>query len=201
LLGLSAATASRAGLLGAMVVLLFCVLTRRGPSPVGRISLVVVTTLLLLLGVLGLQPVVAPLSGVSPSAPNATVLRQENSRQEVWTDAVTAWTQRPLLGQGFGASEIETGNSLLKILVDLGVVGLACAMPFLLLIIRIVLTSRDVAVVSVTAGAVVNALFEAWLLTAGSAFFLIFCLLLLDRGDENRKPDRILLSAGVKEAG
>lgn len=193
-LAMSAATGSRAGFLGAAVAVGFFVLWHRGASRTFRGVLLVATAAALVLLLQGLTPVQQSIGGYqSPSTPT-TVLRQENSREEVWRVAVDTWRERPLLGHGFGALQIETGSSPLKLLVDLGLVGLLCCIPFVVLVAHILVTTDDAAVFAVTAGAVVNSLFEAWLLTAGSAFFLLFCLLILRQdtsvaGDEDpRRP-------------
>lgn len=179
---MSAATASRAGFLGAAIAVGFFVLGRRGASKTFRGLLLVATAAALVLLLQSLTPVQQVAGPYQTGAAATTgVLRQENSRQEVWSSAVSNWRERPILGHGFGASKLETGSSLLKILVDLGLLGLVLCMPFLVMVVRIILTTDDVVVFAVTAGAAVNALFEAWMLTAGSAFFLLFCLLLLHR--------------------
>jgi len=61
--------------------------------------------------------------------------------------------------------------------VDLGLFGLLTAIPFLFLLLRLLMTSKNPLVVAATAAALVSSIFEAWLLTAGSAFFIIFCLI------------------------
>lgn len=178
---LAYSTASRAGAVAIVVGVIFYVLSARTSRLIIRGLAILFVVVAFTAVVLTLDPVVATSGTFVPTSvrtPVTSVFRYENSRDFEWANAMRMWREHPLIGYGFGASKIETGNSFLKLLVDLGLLGLVTALPFLLLLVRRLVASKDPLVVGLTAGALVNSLFEAWLLTAGSAFFVVFCLVI-----------------------
>lgn len=170
-------SASRAGVLGLAVGITLYAITARVPSTVTRSIAALLIGIALALAIFNLNPA-ASSSSLGQEASKILLLRFQNSREFEWAQALRVWQDSPLIGHGFGALKIETGNSFMKVLVDLGILGLVVALPFLLLLARILFTSQNPVVVGVTAAGLVSSLFEAWLLTAGSAFFVIFCLVI-----------------------
>lgn len=172
---LSVTSASRAGVLGLAVGITMWAITVRVASRVPRSIAILLIGLSLAIAILNLAPA-ASSDFLGGDASRFLLLRFQNSREFEWGQALRVWQDSPLIGHGFGALKIETGNSFMKVLVDLGILGLVVALPFVLLLGRILFTSQDRVVVGVTAAGLVSSFFEAWLLTAGSAFFVIFCL-------------------------
>lgn len=174
---LAYSTASRAGTVAMVVGVLFYVLSARATHGITRTLAVLSLLVALTAAIVTLDPVTMT-SGPLAQPSEISVFRYENSREFEWANAIRMWWEHPLIGHGFGASKIETGSSYLKLLVDLGLLGLLAAAPFLLLLVRRLIASKDSLVVGSTAAGLVSGLFEAWLLTAGSAFFLLFCLVI-----------------------
>lgn len=171
-------TASRAGAAALMVGIVFYVITARSSGVRVRIGSLLLTAAAVTVAILRLDPLGS--GGSLTEASEVSVFRYENSRAIEWSGAIQIWRQHPLIGQGLGGSDyFETGNSFLKLLLDLGLLGLVLALPFLLLLGRLLIFSKNPVVVASTAAALVSCFFEAWLLTAGSAFFVVFCFVLL----------------------
>lgn len=170
-------TASRAGMAALVVGVFFYVLSARTRRLSLRIGAVLVVVAALAVVVLGLNPTVRN-SVILGQPSEISVFRYENSRDFEWAGAMQLWREHPLVGHGFGASSGDTGSSYLKLLVDLGLLGVVVALPFLLLLLLRLVTSHDPLVVASIASSLVSSIFEAWLLTAGSAFFVLFCLIL-----------------------
>ena len=171
---LAYSTASRAGMAAIVAGVIFYVLSARTSRLITRVLAILFAAVALTAAILALDPVVRSTGTFAQTS----VFRYENSREFEWAAAMQMWREHPLVGHGFGASKIETGNSFLKLLVDLGLLGLVAASPFLLLLVRRLVTSKNPLVVASTATALVSSVFEAWLLTAGSAFFILFCLVI-----------------------
>jgi O-antigen ligase len=174
---LAYSTASRAAVAAIAVGVLFYFLSARTSRMAVRVSAVLLVAAAFTAAILALDPT-ASVSPGSAQSSGVSVFRYENSRDFEWAAAVQAWRESPMIGQGFGAAKIETGNSYLKVFVDLGVLGLVAGAPFVLLLLRRLVVSRDPLVVGSIASGLVSSSFEAWLLTAGSAFFILFCLVI-----------------------
>lgn len=121
-------------------------------------------------------------TGYSFSAANQeiSVLRSSDSRSATWTTALGDWQEERLLGRGAGAYQKDTANSYLKLLADLGLLGVLAASPLFILLWRRFWLA-DTSDAALVAGASINAAFESWMFTAGSFFFLLFWLQLLRR--------------------
>ena len=103
----------------------------------------------------------------------SSLLRVGDSRTAVWNIAGDNWRQRPVQGFGAGAYPFDTANSYLKLLVDLGLVGVVVCAPLVFAQARTFWSgSRGKA--ALVAGGAVNAFFEGWLFAAGSLFFLMY---------------------------
>lgn len=170
-------TASRGGMAALFVGTAFYVLSAGTSRVVTRVLAILLVGAALTLAIMELKQMGS--SGLTAQTSERSAFRYENSREFEWSGAIQIWRDHPLIGQGFGASDdFETGNSYLKLLVDLGLLGLVVALPLLLLLARLLLMSTNPIVVATTAAALVSSFFEAWLLTAGSAFFLVFGLVI-----------------------
>lgn len=116
------------------------------------------------------------------ASPNSSeILRVKDTRTGVWESALTVGEGRWLQGIGSGAIGLEAGSSMLRIFVELGVIG---SLILLFLMVRTVFRVPKAPWQSAALAALLgNAAFEAWLFTGGSAIFLV-CILL------TRYPDR-----------
>lgn len=174
---LAVTTASRAGVVALIVGVVFYLLARGGRRAGPRLAAGAFVTIAILSSVRNLS------SGESSGTfltggDGASLLRFGHSRQSEWDTATRFWQESPLIGHGYGSSEIEIGSSVLKLLVDLGLLGLVAALPFMVLLMRRLIQSSNPLIVGLIAAGLVNSFFEAWLLTAGSAFFVLFCLMI-----------------------
>lgn len=174
---LAVTTASRAGVAALVVGVFFYLLARGGRRAAPRVLAAGAVALAILASVRNLS------SGDSAGTfltggEGVSLVRFGHSRQSEWDAAIQVWLQRPWIGHGYGASEIEIGSSVLKLLVDLGALGLVAALPFLVLLAQRLIRSTNPLIVGLIAAGLVNSFFEAWLLTAGSAFFVLFCLMI-----------------------
>jgi len=176
-LALLLSTASRAGIVAVITGMTFYIVAALTRRVTLRILAALLAAAGLIVAVLGLESASLTSKPLGQSPSEVSVLRFEHSRQLEWYAAMETWQSSPFIGNGFGAAEIETGSSFLKILVDLGLLGLVTALPFLLFLAQRLIKSTDPRVVGTIAGGLVNSAFEGWLLTAGSAFFLMFCLI------------------------
>lgn len=176
-------TASRAGSVACLVevaVLLASTWGSRGPR---RVLLGTLVAGAIWLGISALQE---PLTSTG-TAP--TLLRYEDSRSEHWQTALNLWWTAPVKGVGADANRIDAANSYLKLLTELGVVGVVAAAPLVsCLVRRFVRGTPEIAAFS--AGAAVNAVFESWLFTAGSLFFLMLWLPMTYGDARSRDPLR-----------
>lgn len=189
---LAYSTASRAGMAAIVAGVLFYFLSARTSRLIIRLAAVLFAVAAFTAAILALHPVVRNTGTFT----QPSVFRYENSREFEWTAAMHMWREHPLIGYGFGASKLETGNSFLKLLVDLGLLGLLSTLPILLFLARRLLVSKNPVVVGSIVAGLVSSFFEAWLFTAGSAFFLLFCLVIQteglndsDRRAHHRDPD------------
>lgn len=170
-LGLLVGTGSRSGVLAVLAeaVVALALLNRH------RVVQPRILAGALLIGLAAVAVRVLASSTVSDSSVGSAgyVLRSGDSRTALWTQAVQAWLQRPGLGFGAGAYPADTANSYLKLLTDLGVLGVLAALPLLALQARQFWSGRPQQAALVS-GAVVSAFFESWMFAAGSTFFLLY---------------------------
>lgn len=163
-------TGSRAGLLAALIVItvaLFAHLSTRGRITVVGISAIAAYPAL----IWGSQSI--PSSSYSPE-----ILRTANTRADAWDIAFDFIRSRPWLGAGYRATPEGLGStSYLKMLAEFGIIGSILAVA---LIVGYILWSRaDYIMMAITLGALVNAIFEDWLLTAGAPMLAVYLLLLM----------------------
>jgi len=182
-LALLLSTASRAGIVAVITGMSFYILAALTRRVALRALAALLAAVSLVAAVLRLDPASLTSNPLGQSSSEVSVLRFEHSREFEWHAAMEIWQSSPLIGNGFGASEIEIGSSFLKVLVDLGLLGLVTALPFLLFLAQRLMKSLDPRVVGTIAGGLVNSAFEGWLLTGGSAFFLMFCLMVQSEED------------------
>ena len=104
------------------------------------------------------------------------LLRNNDSRTEVWTEGLRIFESNRWVGLGTGALPFgSTGGLATEVLATGGIVGAGIATIFL--VVLLVVAFRAAAVfASVVVGGLTNALFEPWLLTGGSALCIIFWL-------------------------
>ena len=140
-------------------------------SPVRRLRLLAFGALAAAVYTISLSPSSFLLSGDS----SIVLLRDNNSREQVWQDALAAHTAQPWFGVGMGALPTESGSSYLKVLSECGYIGLALAAVTLVAVLRLVWPS-PLACSFLVAG-IVDAAFEGWLFTAGSVYAVFFFLI------------------------
>ena len=120
------------------------------------------------------------------ASPNSSeILRVKDTRTGVWQSALDMAEGRWLQGVGSGAIGLEAGSSMLRILVELGVIG--AAILLFLIVSRVIRSPKAPWQSAMLAALLGNSSFEAWLFTGGSAIFLVFILL-------TRIPDQTRVS-------
>lgn len=165
---------SRAGILSMALAYLFLVRpTKRWRGNRRRIAIALV-------------PVLAAVF-VSSSTVNPHRFSRENTRSELWGATRVLFPERPILGHGFGTTEltlvpfsnegvaINFHNSYLNLVNDLGVLGV---LGFVIVLIRLWQARRraDPAFVALTVSGLVSAAFESWLMAVGSGVAVIYWL-------------------------
>jgi O-antigen ligase len=96
--------------------------------------------------------------------------RTRDTRSDVWATSFGLVQDHAVLGLGGGAFPSESGNSYLRLLAELGVVGTAICVFALVSTMR--LRSYSAPQVAVLAAMAVHMVFEGWFLVGGSAIFL-----------------------------
>jgi len=191
---------SRAGAAACLIEIVVLLATTGRASMLRRVLLAGLIMGTIWLGLSALHaPATTPLPGAPAQSPDASVLRLEDSRSGQWQTALAVWRSAPAVGIGAGASQSDPASSYLKLLMELGLVGLLAATPLLARLAR-TFVRGDRLITALAAGAAVNALFESWLFTAGSFYFLVFWLALLHRGNPD-DPLRDRLSDTAARAG
>lgn len=170
-LALLVASGSRAGVLAACAEAVVGLVLWRGRRSIG--SRIVATGLLLGLAVVALWVLGAGVTDESSVGTASYVLRSGDSRTAIWLQALQAWQTRPWLGFGAGAYSQDTASSYVKLLTDLGLIGVGAALPLFVLQFRHFWRGSPQQA-ALIAGALVNAAFESWLFAGGSAFFLLY---------------------------
>lgn len=162
---------SRAGLAALILEVLILHIPARGV----RKRLVFAIPLLASILYLGLQASSEQYAASQASASGASILRPTNSRGATWYAAFEVWRTSPAFGIGAGALPIEAGDSYLKLLAETGVIGAGIGLFSLWgAIAPAIRQSRYTA--ALAAGALADALFESWLFTAGSVYFVLLWL-------------------------
>ena len=119
-----------------------------------------------------------------------------DSRTQLWSAFPPVFSERPLLGHGFGTTQValqplsdltgyarsqavEFHNSYLNLLVDLGAIG---GLLFVLLLVRAIARRKAAPPVltAVVVAGLVSALFESWLLSVGAGFSFVFWFALVE---------------------
>lgn len=179
-LGLLVTTGSRAGVLAACAELLVALVIMTGVRSSGR--RVIATALLVGLAFVALRVLASGAADQSSLGSASYVLRSGDSRTAIWLQALDDWQVRPVLGYGAGANPRDTANSYLKLLTDLGLIGVVAALPLLILQAKRFWYGRPQQA-ALVAGAVVSACFESWLFAGGSLFFLLYWMQMGGRDD------------------
>lgn len=139
----------------------------------------VLATLSLIVGAIYAVPQILA-AAASSGAGSSSVLRSNNSRTGVWQASLERIREAPVVGTGLGSltSDFEPGSSIFSIMILSGLIGLAITV----VCVGSVLTHGARAVglgdwrLALVVGALINALFEGWLVTAGTPAALIFWL-------------------------
>ncbi|WP_084693063.1 O-antigen ligase family protein [Actinomadura atramentaria] len=135
-------TGTRGAAMGAVAGIAVLLATARGPR--GRVDVLIVGAAVSALGVLAFSDKIMAFATRGESAQQLASL---NSRTDLWTLALNAFSEEPIFGRGLGASrglfleEIGLGgghNAFINVLVDDGVVG-AVVFSALLLTLAVVL--------------------------------------------------------------
>lgn len=113
----------------------------------------------------------------SIEAEGSSVLRTNNSRENVWGIAIDFIQKNPVLGAGYRATPESIGSSsYFKLLAEF---GFAFAGAGIMLAIFYLWWSRfDIVMLGITCGTLVNAIFEDWLLTAGAPMLAVYLMVL-----------------------
>ncbi len=167
-------TASRAGALAVLVELLVLVLRSSGRR---RNRLVVVGLSVLIAGV-----AFVAITGKTDTG-GAKLARSNDSRSQQWGDGIKLFQQSPLVGLGFGASPTDVASSYIKVLVELGLLGVVVA-GATVGAAGSMIRRGDSVVAATVAGALIDGVFEAWMFVGGSLFFIMFWLVVLSDGAE-----------------
>lgn len=170
-----AATGSRAAIAAVSVQVLISIIGAF--RTFGRIASIT----LMALAALYALPTVSAMSA-NQGAGSESVLRSNNSRQDVWTASWARAQETPWVGSGLGTltSEFESGSSLFSVWIIGGIVAVV------LVLYSVASTLAKGAVrlqlwnwsLLILVGGAVNAIFEGWLLAAGTAYALWFWLAL-----------------------
>ncbi len=108
-------------------------------------------------------------------AGSSTLLRGNNSRAAVWSRAWESAQNHVVFGAGLGSPTSETGSSILAVLIEFGVVGMLLVGIVVFTAFRRRESLADWRFTTVLAGSVL-ALFEGWLVSAGTVFSAIYWL-------------------------
>lgn len=182
--GLVLFSSSRAGTVACVAELVVILAGGSVSRTSRRILLSGVIVVAVLVGLISLND---PAQTSSVANPDRSVLRLRDSRSELWQNALAKWQESPILGAGADASKVETANSFLILLVNLGLIGVLAVMPLMVYLIgRIFKGSPRIAALAM--GALINSLFESWLFTAGSIYFLLLWLQLADAWKAEKMP-------------
>lgn len=109
---------------------------------------------------------------------DTSVLRTNNSRENVWGLAFEYIRLNPVLGAGYGATPRGIGSSsYLKLLAEFGFAfawtGIALAIAYLWW------SRKNIVTLGITAGTLINTIFEDWLLTAGAPMLIVYLLFVM----------------------
>lgn len=186
-LGLVLMSGSRAGAVACLAELAVILVGGTISRTRRRVLVSGFTGLAIMIGMLSLHE---PAQPTTATAPEESVIRFENSRLQFWQEAIERWQEAPLLGVGADALQVNAASSYLHSLASLGLIGVVTVAPlFILLTSRII--SGDVRIAALASGALVNSIFESWLFTAGSLYFLILWLQIANSlKAESASPER-----------
>lgn len=110
--------------------------------------------------------------------------RTNNSREAEWSYALESIGGLMPLGSGYSALSLNPFNSYMKIVGELGLLGLVLCVAFLAVALSMARSRLRWATPMIVAAAV-SALFESWLFTMGSGIALLFWLSLTLTENEN----------------
>jgi hypothetical protein len=170
-------------------------------SRAGTAALVLELAVLLIIGRSGPARSAALLAGLGGGAalamqalPTTTawtaalpLLRTNNSRADTWAEGLRLFADHPLVGVGLSAIP-STAGQVPQMLATGGVVGLALATIFVVAAAAGVRRAGPL-YVALVVGGITDAIFEPWLFTAGSAYCVIFWLIVTHPQGRTYRPD------------
>lgn len=109
------------------------------------------------------------------------LIRFNNSRTVVWEPLLTAFITHPWAGVGWASYESGVESSYLKVLAELGIIGFFIVSAAAIILVK-QFSRLQVTGLALALGILVNAVFEGWLLTGGSAYAWAVWLLAASTG-------------------
>lgn len=192
LMGVLALTGSRASFFAAFILITLAILPHLRPAY--RWMIAVVSTM-------AAYPTFQWINGqlVEVDANNTSVFRTTNSRDAVWAEITGIIQDNRWLGVGYDAGPSVIANSYLKLFGEFGILTSAAGLA---LVLGYLFWSRhDRVILAFSIAACANALFEDWLLTAGSPFLLTFLMLTMStRHSAKEEPTQVTPSTANQAA-
>jgi O-antigen ligase len=170
-----------------------------------RSRLIIIIGIALALIIIGIVPVRSAIqSGFIKGIVREKTLKTYGGREEIWQLGWTLFKKRPILGYGFGTTEViiatkgdpantrglsrwgkQSHNSLLRSILESGIIGTVFIVIFFitypLTLIRVLMKAKSKELYSLllmftvfSTGALFNSFFEAWLLSVGSVLAFVF---------------------------